>query len=227
MNWRSCSAFLLLGLMFCYFPKIERGMDLEGGWFIQTGKFINFIIIGHSWLMWTGMGLKCSTRWLSSTILIILNCTAYTLQYVDKCHYIAATSCIQCMENIKKMYFFMHTFHRVKSIRMDRLFFPRFFALTLPAPHIANKRAVVQKVNSRWNISGTKHLLWLFFSTQVCIHSWMQKQNICPCCRTAIKIYTETRVLDNYIKGVVENLSDDSKERRRLLIEERGTYMSV
>lgn len=56
-----------------------------------------------------------------------------------------------------------------------------------------------------------------------CIRKWQEskKDAVCPNCREKIKSSVRSLVLDNYIDKAVEVLSDEVKERRRQVVEER------
>ncbi|KAL4238164.1 E3 ubiquitin-protein ligase rnf8 [Mactra antiquata] len=54
-----------------------------------------------------------------------------------------------------------------------------------------------------------------------CINQWMKVKKECPQCRTAITTHMRSIVLDSYIEKMVEQFSDELKESRRLLVEDR------
>nr|XP_022914315.1 E3 ubiquitin-protein ligase rnf8-like [Onthophagus taurus] len=56
-----------------------------------------------------------------------------------------------------------------------------------------------------------------------CIEQWGEKNNRCPICRVEIETMTPTNVLDNFVDVVVETLSEENKNYRKTLLEERST----
>lgn len=59
---------------------------------------------------------------------------------------------------------------------------------------------------------------------QLCIANWLEKSSVkkdCPICRATITQQSRSLVLDNFIDKMVENLSEDLKNRRKEIVEER------
>ncbi|XP_038056676.1 E3 ubiquitin-protein ligase RNF8-like [Patiria miniata] len=54
-----------------------------------------------------------------------------------------------------------------------------------------------------------------------CIESWMKRKRECPVCRAAITSHNHSIVLDNYIDKMVERLSEEMKQRRKEIVQER------
>ncbi|KAL5008370.1 hypothetical protein ScPMuIL_013951 [Solemya velum] len=55
----------------------------------------------------------------------------------------------------------------------------------------------------------------------LCIKQWMKRKKACPICRAGITTYMRSIVLDSYIDKMLDNLSDDMKEKRKELIDLR------
>ncbi|KAL0272444.1 UNVERIFIED_CONTAM: hypothetical protein PYX00_005407 [Menopon gallinae] len=55
-----------------------------------------------------------------------------------------------------------------------------------------------------------------------CIETWKKKKKNCPICRKKITSENRLLVIDNYIDRMVENLSDEFKARRKIVIAERS-----
>lgn len=55
----------------------------------------------------------------------------------------------------------------------------------------------------------------------LCIRQWLAVKKECPVCRAAVTSQVRSYVLDNYIDRMVEQLSDDLKQRRADLVTER------
>ncbi|XP_048337849.1 E3 ubiquitin-protein ligase RNF8 isoform X2 [Sphaerodactylus townsendi] len=54
-----------------------------------------------------------------------------------------------------------------------------------------------------------------------CVREWMKRKMECPICRRSIISQTRSLVLDNCIDRMVENLDNETKQRRLALIKER------
>ncbi|CAH2076370.1 unnamed protein product, partial [Iphiclides podalirius] len=54
-----------------------------------------------------------------------------------------------------------------------------------------------------------------------CITKWKKKKNECPICRTAITSECKSLVLDSFIEKMVENLSDEMKQKRMNVLKSR------
>lgn len=54
-----------------------------------------------------------------------------------------------------------------------------------------------------------------------CILQWKDKKSICPICRVKIRVELPTKIVDSFIDKLVENSSDELKQRRKELREER------
>ncbi|CAL8317820.1 unnamed protein product [Merluccius merluccius] len=54
-----------------------------------------------------------------------------------------------------------------------------------------------------------------------CIGEWRKRKDECPICRQTIRTQTRCLPLDNFIDGMVQNLSADTKARRQVLVAER------
>ncbi|XP_013381504.1 E3 ubiquitin-protein ligase RNF8-like [Lingula anatina] len=60
-----------------------------------------------------------------------------------------------------------------------------------------------------------------------CIGQWIEKKKECPICRSAITFKNRSIVLDSYIDRMVEHLSEEMKENRKILIESRKEEQAV
>lgn len=56
---------------------------------------------------------------------------------------------------------------------------------------------------------------------QYCIEEWRKKKNECPICRTFISSQCRSLVLDSFITKMVNNLSEEMKQRRGQILKER------
>ncbi len=56
---------------------------------------------------------------------------------------------------------------------------------------------------------------------QLCIEKWMKLKKECPNCRKKVESKVRSIVLDNYIDKVTDFLSEELKESRKTLIEQR------
>jgi len=54
-----------------------------------------------------------------------------------------------------------------------------------------------------------------------CISEWRKRKNECPICRQTIRSQTRCLPLDNFIDGMVQTLSADTKAHRRALAAQR------
>lgn len=55
-----------------------------------------------------------------------------------------------------------------------------------------------------------------------CLKSWLKKQKTCPMCRKDIKgNFVRSIVLDSAVEKMVETMDDETKARRRAVVEER------
>jgi len=58
---------------------------------------------------------------------------------------------------------------------------------------------------------------------EFCLYSWLKKRNSCPVCRCTVETQPiHSIVLDNAISKMVEAMDDDSKRRRKALLQERA-----
>lgn len=56
-----------------------------------------------------------------------------------------------------------------------------------------------------------------------CLYSWLKKRNSCPVCRCSVETQPiHSIVLDNAISKMVEAMDDESKARRKVLLQERA-----
>jgi E3 ubiquitin-protein ligase RNF8 len=56
---------------------------------------------------------------------------------------------------------------------------------------------------------------------EFCLNQWLAVKKDCPVCRAPVTSRYRSVVLDNYIEKMVEHLSDDMKQKRRVIIDER------
>ncbi|CAL8314349.1 unnamed protein product [Lota lota] len=54
-----------------------------------------------------------------------------------------------------------------------------------------------------------------------CIGEWRKRKDECPICRQTIRSQTRCLPLDNFIDGMVQNLSADTRTRRQVIVDER------
>lgn len=58
---------------------------------------------------------------------------------------------------------------------------------------------------------------------EYCLYSWLKKRNSCPVCRCTVETQPiRSIVLDNAISKMVEAMDDESKARRKVLLQERA-----
>lgn len=65
---------------------------------------------------------------------------------------------------------------------------------------------------------------------QMCINNWLDQPKTrkeCPICRALVKQQTRSLVLDSFIDRMVDNLSEDMKQRRTEIVEERRVLSHV
>lgn len=58
---------------------------------------------------------------------------------------------------------------------------------------------------------------------EFCLFSWLKKRNSCPVCRCSVETQPiHSIVLDNAISKMIESMDDESKGRRKVLLQERA-----